>query len=390
MAYDYEGAKKAGLTDAQIAQHLAQKTGYRYDAAKAAGLDDSAIVQHLLQKDSQPQLISTPPLATRLRNRAVAELPNIGGFAGGIGGAMLGGVPGGIGGAAVGGAAGEAAQQAILGHPLDAGRIATQGAAQGAYEVAGGAIAKVAGKAARPVMRRALGVGKSILKDFPDAVETTLKNRIPVSAKGAAKATRLREGSAAALTRLLEDASKKGTTFKTSEVTRHVKELLDNNALPDEDWKKLSKQLSAFVIQHGKSIEPTLLQDIKRLYAERASYATAIGKAKSNKAEFSEAIAKGARRELEKIPGVAEQNRTTQSLIGAERAVQDAHMRAARPFEIHKPGSYPLVNNPHVTSRVAIVMADPGFQRLLKQSPRSAAFLLQLMQSDQPDATDQP
>lgn len=47
MAFDVEGARKAGYSDAEIADHLAQTSKFDLSGAKKAGYTDAEIVQHL-------------------------------------------------------------------------------------------------------------------------------------------------------------------------------------------------------------------------------------------------------------------------------------------------------------------------------------------------------
>ena len=47
MAFDVEGAKKAGYSDAEIAAHLAQQSNFDVAGAKKAGYSDADIVKHL-------------------------------------------------------------------------------------------------------------------------------------------------------------------------------------------------------------------------------------------------------------------------------------------------------------------------------------------------------
>ena len=89
-----------------------------------------------------------------------------------------------------------------------------------------------------------------------------------------------------------------------------------------------------------------------------------------------------------RIPGAMAMENRTQALMGAERALTKAVKRPPSPFELHKPGTYPILNNPSVQSHVAIILANPRFHLLMRQSPRAAAALIsEMMQSAQPDAT---
>lgn len=47
MAFDVEGARKAGYSDAEIAQHLSQQNKFDFEGARKAGYNDAEIVNHL-------------------------------------------------------------------------------------------------------------------------------------------------------------------------------------------------------------------------------------------------------------------------------------------------------------------------------------------------------
>jgi hypothetical protein len=51
MAYNVLAAKRAGLTDADIAEYLAGKSGYKLQEARKAGLEDGEIVSYLNRQD---------------------------------------------------------------------------------------------------------------------------------------------------------------------------------------------------------------------------------------------------------------------------------------------------------------------------------------------------
>ncbi len=63
MAFDLEGAKKAGYTDAEIAQHLSQESGFDYKGAVSAGYGDAEVIKHLsgTPATTKPPKPSTPP-----------------------------------------------------------------------------------------------------------------------------------------------------------------------------------------------------------------------------------------------------------------------------------------------------------------------------------------
>jgi hypothetical protein len=53
MAFDVEGAKKAGYSDAEIAAHLAQQSNFDVTGAKKAGYSDADIVKHLSTSETE-------------------------------------------------------------------------------------------------------------------------------------------------------------------------------------------------------------------------------------------------------------------------------------------------------------------------------------------------
>lgn len=59
MAFDVQSARKAGYTDAEIADFLAKETRFDAAAARKSGYSDSEIVSHL-QKTSAPKKVFTP------------------------------------------------------------------------------------------------------------------------------------------------------------------------------------------------------------------------------------------------------------------------------------------------------------------------------------------
>jgi hypothetical protein len=55
MPFDYEGAKEAGFTDQQIAEHLAPKNDFDLSGALSSGFGYEDIVPHLLSKSNDPE-----------------------------------------------------------------------------------------------------------------------------------------------------------------------------------------------------------------------------------------------------------------------------------------------------------------------------------------------
>lgn len=64
MAFDVEGARKAGYTDAEIASHLAKEVNYDIKGAKSSGYSDSEVIAHLSQKEMPRALPPAVPTGT--------------------------------------------------------------------------------------------------------------------------------------------------------------------------------------------------------------------------------------------------------------------------------------------------------------------------------------
>lgn len=341
------------------------------------------------------ELRQTPGLAHRLFNRGVAALPSAGGLAGGLVGGAAGGFPGAVMGAGAGGVIGETAKAGISGQPFSEANLGGEALKQAGAEVVGQGIAKGLGAMARPIMKRALGPSKKIAKNFPDVVETALKEKIPVSKGGLAKAEGLRNESSRKLMEILGRAKAGGTRFTARDVSQGVDELINNPVIPNREKDRILASLQDFLNQHSAGLDPVTLKEMKRLYQNRASGTFrglregTMAEAEYPNAAFNLAIAQGAKNSLERIPGVAAQEGRTQSLIGATKAVEDATYRTPPLPDILKPTTWPVVGavtSRNVQSRLAIALADPRVQELMRQSPRAAAELLnQLVYSDSPD-----
>lgn len=103
MPFDVEGAKKAGYSEAEIAQHLAKQQGFDLDGAKKSGYSDADVIGHLSKAPppdrqapaAQPAPQTQPP-ATAARNTATAvtapgkTLSALAGLGTGVGNTALG------------------------------------------------------------------------------------------------------------------------------------------------------------------------------------------------------------------------------------------------------------------------------------------------------------
>lgn len=295
-------------------------------------------------------------------DRALGALPAIGGMAGGIiggiggtvGGVGVGGAPGALGGAALGGAAGEAAKQLVSRlsgrvapeTPLAAASaIGREGLTQGALEAAGGALgagARVVGKA---LVENAVRPTMSLVREFPDVIETIVRERLPVGRalpmlpKGSERALAKLGDASSSVRALLEKAGQSGRTFDASQlIQKPIFELIDDISkapLGDAQERQLTGMIDEFLKRHGSA--PLTPEATKALKAQAQSLAKPVYKAvekgfpvtpeQSLTARFNAAVATGTKEGLETIPGVAEGEARKKSLIGASRALKQAENR---------------------------------------------------------------
>lgn len=104
MAFDVEGARKAGYSDREIADHLAQQLGYDAPKARASGYADSEIVAHLAGQGripgpavSAPPATPTPGIMDKVIGAGEAALATVTGMTGGalgFAGGLMGGIAG--------------------------------------------------------------------------------------------------------------------------------------------------------------------------------------------------------------------------------------------------------------------------------------------------------
>lgn len=403
--FNYGAAKRAGYTDEQIAAHLAAK--------RAAGVNvvvDRAEVEAVRAgvpissaPAARPAVAEAPenPFTAALGNFAIESLPAAGAIVGSTVGS-LGGPPGRIGGAAAGGSFGEGVREIMRGKPLSPKDIAKAGAEQGAYEVAGGLIVSGASKAARGLMRGALGVGKPIAGEIKvgknlfkrDPVPDALLEGVGAGEGGALKARVLRKGAGGDIGSLLRTEKQAGREFSTREVTKYAREMLLDESLENDEKAKVFNYLVKFYREKGSRIDPELLQRIKRRAGGKFK---GFGKkgvdplTDATMRDMAGEIERGAGEALNQIPGMGALNARYGRLKNLQEFVETAASRKDPTWEIQKPGTLPIlrgiVSNRAVNSNIAIKLADPAWQNLYRQSPR--LFFALIGASDEPDVTAQ-
>lgn len=382
-------------------------------------------------------------------DRAVDALPTLGGFAGGVAGGIggtvagmgVGGVPGAVGGAALGGGAGEAAKQLVnraRGAPapesaMDAvAGIGKEGAVQGASELAGAGAVGLSRVAGRALMEHAVRPTASLLREFPNVMDTILRRRLPVgrnllpgSEAGSEMAVEQLGDAGRAVRALLTKAEQSGTQFTPDQVAQPVQDLLQEltkQPLGEAEQRQVAGMLQEFLQRHPGPLTPNDVKDLKQAAQAIAKpvYKAAdkgfpVSADQSVNARFNSAIASGAKTTLETIPGVAAGESATRDLIGATRAIKAAEGRRLSlgaeavsaiapvlaqllqpdsnlPEKVRNAATAYLVTrgiaSPRSLSRVALKLTDTQVQELLRQVPRLAeAVKTQVMATQSPTPT---
>lgn len=262
------------------------------------------------------------------RERALDSAPAIGGAVGGL----TAGIPG----AAVGGAAGSAFARLVRGQSLDPTAIATDAAIEGGGQAAGLGLARAANVAGRGLYRLALAPSKKLLQSFPDVVETGIREGVNVTPRGAAQAEALRQAAAREARGLVTQASSPAVRIPTRELLRGVDDLAVKSAaepeanVTQEALRRFSDNVTA---SHPRGFSLEELLDTKQAAQRNASTAYRAleqgNRQAGLEAEANRALASRARQILEHfVPESAAANQRTQSLIGLERALEDAALRS--------------------------------------------------------------
>jgi len=296
--------------------------------------------------------------------RLVGLLPTLGGAAGGViggiggtvGGFGVGGVPGAVAGAGLGGITGESLRQLIQklrgveppGTAMDAATdLAKEGGLQAVYELGGQGLMRGASAAGRSLIENAVRPPIGLVKEFPNVMETIVKNRLPVgrglvplpgAKSGSQQAKALLQKSGATTRNLLKEAGEAGTTFEPQQMAaKQISDLaasVKDQPISGPDLKRLSTMVLTYLDEHGAAMTPQAVKDMKRaaqtiakpvFKAQQAGGGVSADQALG--ARFNEAVASGAKDALETIKGIAASEAQTQSLIGATRAIRQAELR---------------------------------------------------------------
>lgn len=313
------------------------------------------------------ETIGEAPLATRnigglpSITQALAALPGIGGLLGGVLGGG-GGPATALGGAALGGGAGEAFSQ--LGFRALGGEspatsteaakgIGSEAAKQAVMELLGRGMAGGVKALGRGMVEQSVRPTITMQGEFPNIIETIIKERLPVGAKPFGKT----KGSEMAAQRLAEESravkdtlAASGKTFDPITITakplkklagevardeaqnpggtQALQELVDNfmaqKVVPASGMGPVAPAaMSALEVQQMKQTGQKIAKPIYKAVARGEN----VGTEQNLKAQFNAALSSGAKQAMETIPGVAEGEAKKQGLIGAQRALRRAEER---------------------------------------------------------------
>jgi hypothetical protein len=376
---------------------------------------------------------------------AIDALPTAGGFVGGllggaggaVGGTAAAGPPGGaalsvkgaVAGAAIGGAGGEAFRQharRAIGAvapttAFDAAKgIGREGAIQAAAELGGLGLAAGARSVGKAFVENSVRPTITLQQQFPDVIETIVKERLPVGAgpfgktKGSEMAAAKLRDESVAVKELLAKATVDGKTFEASKLAQPVLKLIDDiaeeEALNPGATRQLERFIENYLAKKKGPLDPLDVQKLKQAaqkIAEPIYKAVARGEAVSPKqatqARFSAAVAQGSKKAMEEIPGVAEGEAKKQALIGAKKALRQAEMRRLPLWAeggaavlgaggLGDSGLIPLDDpfvksavgwlivrgffSPRAVSRYGLVLTSTQARELLRQQPRLGEFLV--------------
>jgi len=353
-----------------------------------------------------------------------------------------GGIIGGPVGAAAGGFVGEAAKQVVQrGHddpgvPATAGGqlrdMLTSGAKEGALELGGRVVMGAASRLGRSLVDNAVRPAPNLAKEFPDVIDTVIRERIPVgrnvlpwTRSGSQQAKGLLRESARTTRGLLRQAGEEGVTFSPQQIA--AKDIADlaqrigNQPISGPDLRRLSAMTVTYLKEHGEAMTPQAVKDMKQaaqslakpvFRAQQAGGGVTADQALG--ARFNEAVASGAKTALETIAGIADSEARTQRLIGATRAVRQAEVRrlplmaeglsaaSAVIGALLQPDSglddrvrnaalaYLTargISSPRAMSRVGLSLTGPVIQGLLQQVPRLAYAVATELQAEEAPET---
>lgn len=431
--------------DALAAKHGAVPDSVDYDALAA---------KHGAVADASGPITAMSPTSNPVAGRMgwlAQGLPSLGGFAGGLAGIPFGPAGPPIG-ATIGGSLGEYGREGLTGASPNPMEIAKQGGLQGVYDVLGGLLARpLAGmahgimssalKPTAPLQKRAMQtmartVGRAVTPEEASIAKLALSERVGATQGGLKKVRGAIGDASDKLDQLLGDAGATGQTFNVKDALTHVQTLKgavgrQSDAIPAlNSLESKIRNLVAAQREPGapargasmllnasgqparaaapatrgplKQLSPLEFNELKRTWQNAADAiykaqesGAVIGPKQALSARFNADIASSARKSLERIPGVAEQNQRMATLRPLENAVLASRMRHTGMTLPWVPHAANLVipsamRSPAMQSRLALLLNDPMFGQMVRNSPRLAAMLFFPPGGAPPDQTQAP
>jgi hypothetical protein len=237
---------------------------------------------------------------------------------------------------------GSAVGEFLLNRPGPLGQLAQSAASGGMASLAPAVDAgrKVVHGLSRRLYSGLLKQGKNQKKEFPDAVDTLITERAPISRGGAAKVERALSTSSQAADDVIAHANPTTPPIRAKEIIPEMRGTITNlrqradigqpSQLPQVGER--GRRLLAADAQRG-GFDLSRAQELKKTAQKAASagYRQAErGGVKEVGADtlLDQDVARGFRKAIEqRVPEVAPINQRTQSLVGAQRALDDALSR---------------------------------------------------------------
>lgn len=293
------------------------------------------------------------------------------------------------------------------------GAMLREGGLQASAEAGGQGLIRGAAAAGRSLMENAIRPTITMAREFPDIVGTAIRERVPVGAgvlgeKGSAIAKEKLGAAARHVRTLLDRATTDGKTFGASEIAAPVVDLIDDIAkqpLAEADMNKLAGMIDQFLREHKGPLTPVAVKEMKQraqAFADSVYKAAARGESTTDQtvaAKFQGAVATGAKKSLETIPGVKEGEKKVQELIGLKRALTQSEARRLSLMAEGISGSAAVIGglmgpnsgldeklkssaaawlvtrgimSPRTTSRMALTMTSAQTREFLRAFPRIA------------------
>lgn len=312
---------------------------------------DPTVIESALRQQFGSGDESEPSLLNRALDVAEDWAPTVGAMAGGAAGAAGGLVTAPVT-AALGGAAGTGVRNLIRGLrsgqgvdlAASAGEMATEGAKQGAMELAGGAVGRGLKTVGTKLYGGLLKPSKAVRREFPTVVDDLIQDKRIISPggwfggglKGAEEAV---EKAAGAADDLIAKAGPTAPSISAQEIVKEfrpvvstVRDRVRAGVVAPDELAKVGARGRRMVrtTNTGPGLEIAEAQRLKKAAQDAASGAYRQMRAGNIRQLGTDdlldaATARGLRGALEnRVPGLREANQATQRLIGQERALADA------------------------------------------------------------------